>query len=1418
MFAAGTHSSQEVGAKDSSNVEADNDWLSIGKSFSSTKHDEKAKEKEAIEPFESKILKVYKHRHDKHDYKKEKKRHTQKKRQRDKSIAVESKETRDLLKHENKSRNKSKNNNKRKKRRRSWSSSDSSDPEETHYSSHHSRKRTRGKSRSRSRSRSYKQDNQVITRSVNDVMVHGQGTAKQEDNCLFEYDRAGDPNNRFFGSTYAHDQPRYQLDTQRNMLTGARVIPTRPRYISTIFSEERQDSGRYFSLQARKMERDARQKRLYLAYSEKRLTRAATENKMSHSNQVGQAATVTSRPHETAFIPLDPVLDINVLEGNDTGLDTMFGDSSLLTDGQSVEQHLVECSKKLNAAVAASPHVINHWLNLIAFQEQTIRLHPKSKKMSSAIKASIVEKQVAILARALTSNPQSRELHRVKLNILLQSQANGENSDVDSFQRQLESLLSEDLANSELWLKLLQSRQQHFGAFSMQSVRDLYARILTVLRAQKANDAKEKAETAPTASSRGKTEAMLCADQVGELSIVLLDFHFLMCVFEKKAGYIERSIAQLQALLDFSMIVDSNDSREPHLEMLRKFGSRWNDDAALRLGDQRRDVTDLSAGILGVDPPEVSVAEFRDYIEQKCAAIVDQVNPPIVLRSKEHKRSLLSSSAVYQRLSQTKKTLQIVGGTKATNEADLSTANSAASDDSEVEPKRSSTLVYSNLHGYRISVDEADDTREYERILSELRGTENSRTRQIRLLEKEKMKYGLLATTKMQVEDQRANYDPVAEDDRFVQWLRREEVQTQVQWAPLQCSNPLHQGLIEQQPDRATLTEEIQPFLFPVPVAYRWRLVAELLHICGVDWNGEYSWKTTVPASVSMYADSHTDYELLVTPIQSMLNPQANCPRKHALLLDPSGRKMLLENALLGDIAVNEGVLRDPSKVAFVRRVFEQGLENFHNVDNNFGSKLKCLWISFEAKVARACAARGQEETAAYARRLSQNLAQHSANGDTDFDALHAYAKLELVLGNERQVRRICENTLILLGAQALDITSSARTTHRFVFLQTRLEMWPTSSVQNSIRDHVDHRMLRCLYKLWNVWQPAQVDCNEKKALEMVATKRRQPSRKYLQKLLMSDPSTGRNLIARYRAELRFAVQHCAALTSANHECGKEMHTSHSLSCCWAGYCLHNLALVVYAYNGFDAACREYCEALANAEHRACSQEAWAWTCFLEFIQQHQVSGLFPTVAPRIWRTSVSDAVKNFPFNELFLRLFVDSEMGNTISQVHRTYFLRVEKRWRRHYDSPRLVEWLFALLCEFCRIERAATIKESSENEDKKTRPSCCLFHHWRMNTTAVNRIRHIFESMVIQIQTRGSALCWGLYMRFEVALGKVDAAKKVLYRGIAACAWSKALYMDGLRVMRAYMSEDECQELLNFMEAKELNVRVDTEQINEI
>lgn len=344
----------------------------------------------------------------------------------------------------------------------------------------------------------------------------------------------------------------------------------------------------------------------------------------------------------------------------------------------------------------------------------------------------------------------------------------------------------------------------------------------------------------------------------------------------------------------------------------------------------------------------------------------------------------------------------------------------------------------------------------------------------------------MLAATKTQLEDQRADFAAISEDDHFMKWLMREEAQSQLQWAPLQSNNPLHQELIEQQPDRAVLTDEIQPFLFTVPESCRWRLVVQLLHVCGVQWCGEYQLNGLQDCQW-MYADDAADCELLVNPILSALSPQPDHSTKNALFLDPCDRKTLLQTALLDDIKVKESMLRDPSKVDFIRGVFAQALSSFQSVDEKFVRTLKCLWIGCEAEVTRAAGV--DEASLAFARRLSQKLAQESVDHDAGFDVLFAYAKLEHKLGNERQVRRICDNTLASLSAPS---SSNTNHVHRFVFLRARTELWPLAEDKKKLsgkptRDQGQLRVLRSLYILWNVWQPDQHNGEERETLDAIA-------------------------------------------------------------------------------------------------------------------------------------------------------------------------------------------------------------------------------------------------------------------------------------------------------------------------------------------
>jgi len=70
---------------------------------------------------------------------------------------------------------------------------------------------------------------------------------------------------------------------------------------------------------------------------------------------------------------------------------------------------------------------------------------------------------------------------------------------------------------------------------------------------------------------------------------------------------------------------------------------------------------------------------------------------------------------------------------------------------------------------------------------------------------------------------------------------------------------------------------------------------------------------------------------------------------------------------------------------------------------------------------------------------------------------------------------------------------------------------------------------------------------------------------------------------------------------------------------------------------------------------------------------------------------------------------------------------------------------------------------------------------------------------------------LVWRVYQAYELAGGRPDAAKRVFFRAVNACPWSKALWLDGLRALHGVLPPGEMGDLLEVMTEKGLRLRTD-------
>lgn len=1204
---------------------------------------------------------------------------------------------------------------------------------------------------------------------------------------LFEYDCAGDQENRFYGSLY--DPPRYDLATRRDLRTGKWIVPRKHPVVgptTSAGSSVDKESGRYFGDAARKRERNARQKRLRLAYSEKRLGRQRNRDQNAS---------------ELVFIPLPALLDGEKQSIDpDSAEPSGSGEELLLmnTESENMEQYLVTRNKEFNIHLATNPLDISLWLDFMAFQEQSLRL---SRGKSLAHAESLVrEKQLAILDKAIQRNPSSRELQLVKLNMNLHASVS---TDSACMSKEIEALLAKDPTNDELWLRLVECQQQSFAGFSMPSIRELFARMIANLRKEVTNSLNAKTHQQDSRQGSilvfGKSSLLASSIVYGDDNVILsaqsrtlieslVRFHFMLCILEAKAGYVERSITLMQALLDVntrSSLAESTD----HLQLLQHFSKRW-DQGGFRFGDDVRN----PEGNFKLSGTEYvpSDSAFEDLVHQDCTSQLMKCNPPDEIRTESHANDLLILSRAHLRASARDKTgkgsLQVEGDIESESEDDV-------------------RLVYSNLHGYRIQMDDIDDAGEYERILSELRGTESSLARQETRKRKLEKKQAEINADIAGVRDERADYKNIDSEDEFVQWHLNENVQQQMQWKPLRPSIPNELRLLEEQPDRAALTDEIQPFIFQVPSIYRWTLVKQLLEIIGVSLSAPGSLHEVFTAD-TLYRDSFNNTDPLLGPILDALYSTSH----KKLFLSALQRCELLQQSLISNVQVKKSTLHNPSKVVFIRNILNAcSSKDFLRKNIPLQRLVIKTWIEFETRV--ALEASNSDLSQDKTRELCQRLLklQEDEAGALDVDVMFLYAKMELQFGNLRQMNRVCDKTLASLQV-GLANAQASRNFHQLIFLRVRNVFWPSSHLQSpdkiSSSEYVpgDLTRLSGLYSLWSVWQS---DVESLEQLQKQFKKKPHRLRDHLHQLL--SPQTQSGVIEKYRIELEFASQQC----EKNHATPKSL--LEDTDGCHVGYCLHNLCLAVYASHGFDVGCNEYELYLDDLQSQTkCWHLQWTWFSYLEFMQQHQAAAAFPVLSPRKWRIVLGKAISIFPTNPTILRLFADAETSNTVSQTLRQYFLRVKQRRHRQFDSPVLVEWLFALLCELYRIQRSGT-KVVNDHEIcalDSTANMCCLLHKWQMNQTAIRRIRRVFEDMISQIRTQGSALAWRLYIRFEVAMGKIEAARKVFYRALAKCPWSKALYMDGVAVLRPYLSSDECHELMEFMTAKEIHVRVDTLQ----
>lgn len=210
---------------------------------------------------------------------------------------------------------------------------------------------------------------------------------------------------------------------------------------------------------------------------------------------------------------------------------------------------------------------------------------------------------------------------------------------------------------------------------------------------------------------------------------------------------------------------------------------------------------------------------------------------------------------------------------------------------------------------------------------------------------------------------------------------------------------------------------------------------------------------------------------------------------------------------------------------------------------------------------------------------------------------------------------------------------------------------------------------------------------------------------------------------------------------------------------------------------GWDAAIEVLNKAFSMVLPERRSQDyqlEFLFNYYIKMLQRHQRQSSLM----KVWE-SILHGLQIYPFSPELLKDVVEVGHYHTTSNKLR----RILDDYC--YKKPSVVLWLFALSYEMFRGGS----------------------HH---------RIRGLFEKALGNDRLCSSVLLWRCFIVFEMEIAHdPSAARRVFFRAIHACPWSKRLWLDGFLKLNSVLTARELSDLQEVMRDKELNLRTDIYEI---
>ncbi|XP_014399160.1 PREDICTED: protein NRDE2 homolog [Myotis brandtii] len=213
--------------------------------------------------------------------------------------------------------------------------------------------------------------------------------------------------------------------------------------------------------------------------------------------------------------------------------------------------------EEFNRRVRENPRDTQLWMAFVAFQDEVMRSpglyaieEGEQEKRKRSLKL-ILEKKLAILERAIDSNPSSVDLKLAKLKLCT------EFWEPATLVKEWQKLIFLHPNNTALWQKYLLFCQSQFSTFSISKIHSLYGKCLSTLSAVKDGSILSHPELP------GTEEAMF--------ALFLQQCHFL-----RQAGHAEKAVSLFQAMVDFTFFKPDSVKDLPTRGQVEFFEPFWD--------------------------------------------------------------------------------------------------------------------------------------------------------------------------------------------------------------------------------------------------------------------------------------------------------------------------------------------------------------------------------------------------------------------------------------------------------------------------------------------------------------------------------------------------------------------------------------------------------------------------------------------------------------------------------------------------------------------------------------------------------------------------------------------------------------------------------------------------------------------------